>query len=391
LTAGEAALGIALYWMAYELIGSQGKSALGAKVTRFALPCGILLVYLVGYKLANFGSANNAAYFEPLSDTKGFVVAMAQRIPVMLGEMFLGTPSALAVAFSPVPFVVTGLFATAAVVGLVSAAWRVVPEDERRGLGWLALGAAASLVVSVGGFPGSRLLLVPSVGGAAIVGAILCHGWTALGARGITTGIHRTGWLVLFAVHVVVAPLMFFGMSGLLAKIAARTAEIDVSLDGALPAPGSPAKPPIAFLIASDPLAGVYVGAARAVRAPGTVSGWSVLSSAHATHDIRRTDDRTLVIETDRPMLKGAFDGVFRDPARLPLKAGDRVELDDVTVTVVAAAGGYPSRIEVRFEAPLEDERYRLLAWQDGRLAPLQVSIGEHVVIPWTPGPTGFF
>ena len=67
------------------------------------------------------------------------------------------------------------------------------------------------------------------------------------------------------------------------------------------------------------------------------------------------------------------------------------VRFDGATVTVLAESEGYPSKIEVRFRAPLEDERYRLLAWQDGRLAPLRIAIGDHVAIPWTAGPTGFF
>jgi hypothetical protein len=90
-------------------------------------------------------------------------------------------------------------------------------------------------------------------------------------------------------------------------------------------------------------------------------------------------------------MLKGAFEGVFGDPKQSPWHVGDRVELDEATITVQSVREGYPTGIEVRFAAPLEDERFRVLAWQDGKLLPLRLPIGEHVTIPWTPGPTGFF
>jgi hypothetical protein len=356
------------------------------------MPIGIVAIYLLAYKLANFGSAHNAAYFEPLSDTRGFALAMLRRVPIMLGEMFFGVPSTFGAVLWPLPFIALGVAATMVALAMLAAIARVLPEQEKRTLLWLGLGAASSLVVSVGGFPGSRLLLVPSIGGAAIVGAILRYGWQTLGQSGFAQGARKAGWTLLFAVHVVLAPLAFLGTSSMLARIASQTAAIDASLDGVLPVPGSErARAPAVFLIASDPIAGLYVGAARAVRAPETISGWSVLSMARATHDVRRIDARTLVIRSDRPMLEGAFDGVFRDPARAPFRPGARVVLDDVVVTVLSAEGGYPSSIEVRFEAPLENERYRLLAWRDERLVRLDVPIGDHVVIPWTPGPTGFF
>ena len=90
-------------------------------------------------------------------------------------------------------------------------------------------------------------------------------------------------------------------------------------------------------------------------------------------------------------MLHGAFEGVFGDPRQAPLTAGHRVELEEATVTVLSAQDGFPNSIEVRFIASLEDDRFRLLAWQEGKLLPLRVAIGDHTVIPWSPGPTGFF
>jgi hypothetical protein len=392
LMGGEAALGVAVLWMSYEWLGAPESRAPRERLAEVAVPGGIVIAYLLAYKLGNFGSARNAAYFEPLSDPTRFAVAMLQRVPIMLGEMVFAVPSAFSVVFSPVPFVVVGAVAVVAALGLSYAAWSAVPANERRAVRWLGAGAVASLLISVGGFPGSRLLLVPSIGGSLVLGTILCYGWAKLQSRSGLLALRRAGWLALFVTHVVLAPLAFLASSHMLGKLGAQIAEIDASLDGVLPGPRLlPATRPHVFLIASDPLAGIYVGAARALRAPGTASGWSMLSMAHATHDIRRVDDRTIVIETDRPMLRGAYDAVFRDMARAPLHAGQRFELDEATVTVLTASEGYPSSIEVRFGAPLEDDRYRLLAWQDGRLAPLRVAVGQHVVIPWTPGPTGFF
>jgi hypothetical protein len=293
---------------------------------------------------------------------------------------------------TPAPFVAISLVATGLVTALLVAVWKVIPESEGRTLRWLAAGAIASLAISVGGFPGSRLLLAPSIGTSALVGAILCYGWRRLGMPAVLVGARRAAWIILFAVHVILAPMAFLASSRMLAKFGAETEQIAASLDGVLPGPGAtPAHPPNVFVIASDPLANLYVGAVHAIRAPGTLSGFNALSMAHATHDIRRLDDRTLLIETDQPMLRGAFEGVFCDPKRSPWSAGDRIDLDETTVTVRSVRDGFPTRVEVRFAAPVEDDRFRVLAWQGGKLLPLRVPIGEHVLIPWTPGPTGFF
>src|SRR5260370_40642412 len=96
-------------------------------------------------------------------------------MPVMLGELLLAVPSAFSVLFDPTPFIVVGVVATAAVAGLVITMWSDLGEDERRALRWLAVGAVACIVISVGGFPGSRLLLFPSIGGLGVVGAPLRH------------------------------------------------------------------------------------------------------------------------------------------------------------------------------------------------------------------------
>ena len=243
----------------------------------------------------------------------------------MLGEMMFAVPSALSVALAAIPFVVLGVIAALTVLGLVSAVWSVVPADERRAIRWLGAGSLASLLVSVADFP----IAAPagaSLGGSLVLGTVLRYGWAkiesavprspcdaSVGSRcSRSTSCSRRS---------------FSWARAACSPRWVRRAEIDASLDGVLPGPGLvPKAPPAVFLVASDPLAGMYVGAARAVRAPGTSSAWCMLSMTRATHDVRRVDDRTIVIETDRPMLHGAYDGVFRDVGRAPLHAGWRFD-----------------------------------------------------------------
>ena len=149
---------------------------------------------------------------------------------------------------------------------------------------------------------------------------------------------------------------------------------------------------PNLFVIASDPTAGLYAGAASAVRAPGSFSAWCILSMARATHRLRRVDARTLAITAEPGMLYGSFETVFRGDDR-PFSVGDEIELEAVRVKVIAAQGGHPTTIEVAFKAAsIEDPGLQIVAWIDGRLQAVPIpEIGGILEIPWSPGPVGMF
>ena len=53
------------------------------------------------------------------------------------------------------------------------------------------------------------------------------------------------------------------------------------------------------------------------------------------------------------------------------LHAGDVVALDGMRVTVQATDGRGPTRVEFRFDRPLDDPDLRFLTWHDGRFEPV--------------------
>ena len=182
------------------------------------------------------------------------------------------------------------------------------------------------------------------------------------------------------------------GAIELLAKLSATTERIDRSLDGVLGGAESSSPASRVFILAaSDPVGGLYVGAARGLRAPQTVSSWTALSLARATHHIERVGERRIVISADPGMLHGSFEVVFRGADR-PLRRGDRIDLDDISVTVLAAEDGHPTSIEVDFRTmSIDDPSLVFLAWREGKLVPVHLSPGERIDVPWSAGPTGFF
>jgi hypothetical protein len=289
---------------------------------------------------------------------------------------------------------VAGVAAIVAVGALACAVWPAVPAADRRALRWLGPGAVLSTLVTVGGFPGSRLLLLPGIGGCALIGGIIVYGGVRLTASGLRrfarVGLRVGRWFLVTA-HLALSPLAFLFGIEMLAQLGAATERIDRSLDGVLGAESSSAGSRVFILAASDPVGGIYAGAVRALRAPRSVSSWVALSLARATHQIERVGDRTLIISADPGMLHGSFEVVFRG-ADHPLYRGYRVELDDITVTVLAIEGHHPTSIEVVFRAlSIDDPSLVFLAWREGALVPVRLSPGERIDVPWSAGPTGFF
>lgn len=395
LTGGEAALGALLYWMTYETVGAPESPAWQTRARRVSLPLGIMVAYFVAYKAAGYGAAHNDAYLEPFADPWRFGQAAAQRVPLLVGELASGISSEFAQVFSPAPIIAVGTVAIAAVGVLLRAVWPTLPADDRRALRWLGAGAVLATVVTVSGYPGSRLLLLPGIGGCAIVAAIILQAGKRLADPALKQAARfglRAGRAYLLFAHVILSPLTFLAATDLLAKLSATTAEIDATLDGELGSETSPASPPrrVVLLAVSDPVA-LYAGAARALRAPTSAASWVPLSMARATHHIERIDDRLLRIVADPGFLHGNFEVVFRGSDH-PLRPGDRVDLDDLSVTVLSTEDRFPTAIDVRFRTmSIDDPSLLLLAWRDGKLVPVHLSPGDRIDIPWSAGPTGFF
>jgi hypothetical protein len=297
---------------------------------------------------------------------------------------------------SPAPFIATGLVTIVAVGALLRAVWPTLAAGDRRALRWLGTGAVLATLVTVGGFPGPRLLLLPGIGGSAVIAAIILHAGKKLVAttagRAERIGLRfGRGYLVLF--HLVLSPLMMLAGIDLLAKMGAATASIDATLDGELGSATSPAPRPrhVVLLAGSDPAAALYVGAARALRSPSSVASWVPLSLARATHHIERVGDRTLRIFAEPGFLHGSFELVFRSSDH-PLHTGNRIDLDDVSVTVLSMDGRFPTAIEVVVRSTsIDDPSLLFLAWREGKLVPVHLSPGERIDVPWSAGPTGFF
>ncbi|WP_437738391.1 hypothetical protein [Sorangium sp. So ce1335] len=389
LLGGEAALGAAAYWVAYQLAGPapEGRAAGWRARAASALPAAGLLAYFAAYKAFGGGAANTGGYVDPLATPLRFAAAAAERLPILIGNAVAGVPADLANALPAAPFVALGLASAAGAALLYRACLPAIPERERAALRWLVPGALLALFTTLGGFPGARLLLLPNLGIAPLLAVLVLRGLHRGGSPGLASAGRRAGAGLLALVHVAIAPLLFVAGTRASADIArkvegvARTAEI-----------GAPPRKRVFLAAASDPMAAIYASPIVLLESPGAISCWSTLSMAKAPHRLTRTGPSSFTLAPiGRTMLTGAFETLYRAPSA-PLQAGHQVAQCGATIRVAEVEDGRPSRIEIDLGAPLEDPALVLLAWRDGKLRRVAPpAVGEAVELPWSPGPIGFF
>lgn len=375
LLGSEAALGVLGYYVAYESWGRR--DALRTRIAALAPPMVLGLAFVVGYKALGYGASGSGSYVEPLEDPLGFLSACLVRIPILLGDLLLSVPSDFSNVAPDAPMIVIGAVGVALVAWLARVVWPSLSEVERSALRWLAPGAVLATFVGLPGFPGSRVLLLPSVGA---FGALALLVERAIGLR----AARAAAWSFVLA-HGLGGPLLAATWVITVSKMARGTERIEAELRFDPPLPKR-----VYVLVSSDPMAAFTVSATRLVRRERDFSSWSILSMAAVTHRVTKTGPRTLVVETTNGTLfDGSFVEVFR-ARRHSMHAGDAVALDGATVTVLRDTEGAPTAIELALDVPLDDPSVALLAWQDGALRHVALT-DEPLEIPWSAGPASLF
>jgi hypothetical protein len=380
---GLAALAFVLAFEIFERAGTlrrRAQAALEATLPWLAL----LGVYAVIYKGLGCGAAHNGAYFDPAVHPLRFLAAVALRYPLLVGDALLNVPSDLSNILPRAPFYVAAAIGVALYAGLFRAIRGELTIEERRALALLGLGAAASLFVSLGAFPGGRVLFLPSLFTSTLFALVLLR---ARGAASGSRALRRVGFVVTLVFHVVLAPLVFV-VDSLGTGAMARRAE---GATDALVAEGIVGRR-VVLVAGSDPFTSLYPMSVLAARHEPLARTWHILSMAKATHRITRVDARTLRVEIlGGRMFEGAFETVVRSPREAPLEPGDRVALEGAVVTVLASDHGAPTALEYAMDRSLDDDDVRVVTWQDGAPRRVDLPIGGAEEIAWSPGPTGLF
>lgn len=392
LAASEAALAAVPLWIALAL--TDPTRTRRRRWLACAPAVGLAAAYLAIYAALGCGTRGSGGYHDPAADPLGFVALAAVRVPLLLGDAALGIPAELALVVAEWKLALLG----ASAVGLVALAWRLTspagsagpastpradapaPVVDHASSGrvlWLAAGGIAGTVVGAAGFPAGRVLVIPDLAFAAVIGLVLVRGLAAGWPGRILAGL-------LAIVHLGVAPLQTLGTVHRLADRARATEAIAARIAELAPPSGR-----VFLIAASDPMVFLYPRAILADQVPGAVRCWSVLSAARSGHRITRTGERSLAIDAlDRPLLDGSFDALYRGDDR-PFAVGDTVEQCGATIRVAALRAGRPVRLEVALRRSLDDPELGWLVWRAHRLERLAMPrVGEAVELPWSAGPT---
>ncbi len=367
LLGGESALGIVGYLIAYEVFapGSRWKRGLAL------VPHGVISVgYLIIYKYLGYGTFHSGSYIDPLAEPQDFLLASLVRLPVLLGGLIGGLPADLWLVWPGMRpllwafgFLFLGMY-----IWLLRRAAPQMNEEEKRALKWLSLGALLSLIPVAATFPTSRLLLLPSLGGAAVTAAILTRwygGWAEVEPSSRRERFRRFACLGLMRIHTIYAPLLLTGtIIGVAAASHAglylfRHAEIDDS---------RVAGQRMVMLTSADPAAGLYPPTVRRLVGSPLPEAWWPISFAPHDHRLDRIDSQTFTLTVlSGEMMETEFEVLFRDPQH-PLKQRDEFVLDGLSVRVEAMGAKGPVTVRCHFDRSLDDPSLGFLAWKDGKL-----------------------
>jgi hypothetical protein len=222
-------------------------------------------------------------------------------------------------------------------------------------------------------FPLNRLLLMPSIGGAALTAAVLLHGWNAT-----DDGVLRYGARLLFVTT-------FIGLIGWPGAAAIIRLGADEQTRASLETTLSDAELSrrVFVFVAPDPAASLYTPMVRMWHHKPQAESWVTISFAPHAHRLTRTATDTVELEVvDGRMLETVFEQLMRSSA-FPVPIGMRVRLTGSEVTVIGLDQGLPNRLRVKFDEDPDLGGLTLAQWKDGQLTPLRLpAVGQTLEMP---------
>jgi hypothetical protein len=343
----------------------------------------LLAVYFVAYRSLSFGVRASGIYLDVLADP-GDCAKRLQLLPVALGELFVGdAPLTLGHGLLRAGVMLAGF-------GLI-VAFVLTHEREdrtrrtRRILLGLLFGAVLSILPGLLGTPGERILLVGSVGAAAIAASAV-HAFAT--HTGSASPIRSLG--AYLACGLLLAVNLAFPVLIVLRTGASRNERL---MSGALPSVVAlertlPADEPVVLVVVpggldvvnpwQESMLNFQIGRRRGNR-------WHLLSMAPCKHVLTRKSNQEFELTSDCPMLTGPFFGLFRS-AKLAFHVGEEIRTDLLSIRI-AEMGSSITRLVVRTRMSINDSRLHFAAWRNGALNLLAMPTvdGDSIII--VPGP----
>jgi hypothetical protein len=308
-------------------------------------------------------------------------------------ELLLGLPAAIAglVDGAEAGFALLGL---ATLAGYASLLWATRGEQstsDRRTLLWLGPSTFVGLWALVGALVTGRVLPLPMLGAAAVVGNALAGAWAKARVQAGETPL-RKRWLLPVALLSLssfgISPLMRVGTALQFRSFVAAQRELASNAEvGVCEGRGF-----TYLLTAADPILALSAAASLIFYTPEKAhfERFRVLSMATQAQQLRRVASNAFELQVlDFPRRSNAFESLFRAPGA-PLLAGQTFRTGELTSVVLEASGGVFTKARFELSLSLEAAPVCLLVWKNGRLSQLPLpAVGESRNIPHEPGPMG--
>ena len=399
LMSSESGLGAAALVTSYEL-SSRGlrRGLYGASPVLF-----LSASYLLAYTLCGYGARASGLYVSPFDSPFDYAGAVLTRMPPLVVELFVGLPSlAAGLGGDPLRLVYASLAlgACAAYTELWSRLGKRISQPAKKTLKWLTFGTLASLLGLVGAPVSGRVLPLPMLGAAAVIGNAL---WAALAAAQqpkparhgafalATRGGGRRWWFAVGALallHLGLSPLLRVGLPFQFMKVNEEQRQVALRADVGECARGGS----LYLLSGSDPSLALFGLSALRFYAPRKAGAerFRVLSMAPEPQVLTRLARRTLQLQVlGGPRQPSAFERLFRTE-RHPLEVGGNVDLPELSVRVEGASQGLFTRASFEFTPSPAGPPECFVVWRDRRLQPLPLPrVGHSVRIAHEPGPVG--
>lgn len=360
LLAGESAVTILPIAFAYVSVEAGVGRALRAVTPELVLLAAFALVY----SSAGFGAAHSGAYLQPGS--AAFFAALPARWSALAGNLFSGFPSDLwLMGLEPVLVGagIVSLLVTA--LGFRSVA-RALDSTAARRLAALLLGGLVAIVPLAGGIPGGRLVVIPSLGTAALFAFAArqaVHSFSARRGRALLLG----AWVALFGIGL--NPLVRVGPALEMARVARELPLVAQRV-------GEQCAGKVAIAVgAPDPnLSYVPMLLEGSAARP---SALHIVSMTAAPHRMAQSSSGGYELQIDGDFWSLPWTRVYRDG---PLQSGSTHALRGLDLQVLAADES-SLRLALR---PTEPACW--LTLEQGRVVPLQLPAAAEPII-WTPTP----
>jgi len=411
LAAGETALGILAYALAWELFGPPSRGAVvagpsgtfqGGLRGRLVgiLPMTVLTVaYLLLYHALGQGVSGTTVYLDPGGDPLTLLSGLGRNLPALLASIFWGLPAGF-VWVEVMRWPQLGL-AVAALVGVVIFWWwnrrpgasSGPGEDSgvREELRWLLPGAFGALLPTSLAPPDERLLLAPMIGLAPLLALCLIVLWRRCRRGGSEVSGRKGAWRRRAARTAAGVGVFLVAAIHLLGPAGARylkhvedrwLGSFHDQLKERLPVEGPDAGAAPELVLINSPgnwTLGYYPlrldleSVEKGQGVLGIAGRWHVLSEAPHGFRLRRTGPRVLEMEIlDGVMLASPGEQMFR-PEDRALEEGDRIDTrlfraEILTVGEVEEEGTRlrgPTRVAFHFHRDLDDPGLIWRIWSE--------------------------